>query len=78
MDLPNALIQLARDTDLVAVRPRGVAIAMTPGQVIIKLGKANPHRWVPFWGDLIANDWFVGTMPQVQKQFAAMQAAQGE
>jgi len=57
MDLPNALMQLARNGDLLAVRPRGIALAMTPGMVIIRAGVPKPYRWSPAFADLIADDW---------------------
>lgn len=76
MDLPNSLMQLSRDTDLVAVRPRGIVIAMNSSHVIIRVGIPRPYRWQPTFGDIIAMDWFVGTIDQVRKQMPAAPEAE--
>lgn len=75
MNLPNALVQLARNSDLLAVRPRGVAIAITAGLVIIKVGRGKPYRWSPSFADMIADDWSVGTLEQMRDLAGAAAAA---
>lgn len=71
MDLPNALMQLARNNDLLAVRPRGIAIAMTSGLVILRVGVPKPYRWSAGFPDIIADDWIVGTPEKVRAMLAA-------
>ncbi len=75
MDLPNALMQLSRNTELMAVRPRGVAITMSAGHVMLRLGKQAPYKWVPNFGDIIADDWFVGTLEACRQANEAWQGA---
>lgn len=77
MDLPNTLMLLSRDPELVAWRARGLAIRVTPGHVVERVFVARPYRWQPNFGDLIATDWQYGTVAQFQK-FLAAATAEGE
>jgi len=77
MDLPNTLQLLARDSSIVAWRPTGVVIRLTPRQVMERVFVPRPYRWVPNYGDIIAYDWQSGTVEQLQKSVAAMQAEAG-
>ena len=66
MNLPNALMELARNNELLAVRPRGVVVAMSPGLVVMRAGVPRPYPWQPRFADMIADDWIVGTLDKVR------------
>lgn len=74
--MTSALMLLARDPDLLAWRDRGVAIAMTPTQVILRVLVRKPYRWVPAFHDLVAMDWQTGTREQLAAKLQAVQAAE--
>ena len=67
MNLPNALMELARNQELLAVRPRGLALAMSPGLIVMRVGIPKPYPWSPRFADLIADDWIVGTIDKVRR-----------
>lgn len=64
MDLPNTVISLARDPNLVAWRPRGIVIRATAGLVLERTMTERPYRWRASFADIIAGDWLIGTTQQ--------------
>lgn len=74
MDIGNTVLQLQRDPNLMAWRDRGVAIAVTPKGIILRIMIPRPYPWRPMLADIVAIDWQIGT----QEQFIKKYAPQGE
>jgi hypothetical protein len=67
MDLPNTVLNLQRNPELVAWRSRGTFVRVTEGGTLEKVGIKHPYRWVPNVRDIIATDWQFGTREQAMK-----------
>ena len=66
MDLPNVLLALARDQNLIAWRSSGTVLRLTPAMMIMKIFIHRPYKWAPGFADLIATDWTYGTADQLR------------
>jgi len=76
MELVPTLQQLSRNPGYVAHRPSGMVIAMNDRQVIFRIFIPRPYKWVPKYGDLIANDWEVEPMETLQRRLIAARQAE--
>jgi len=71
MDLPNTLLTLARDPQLVAWRDSGTAIAVTPNLCVIRIFIPKPYRWYPGFADIVASDWQIGSVEKLRQSIQA-------
>lgn len=78
MDLPNTLMLLRRNPELVAWRTHGTVINVAPGGVIWKVFVQKPYRWHPSFEDIIATDWDHGTSDQAFKHFEKQRQAEAQ
>jgi len=78
MDLPNTVMTLARDPNLVAWRPRGIAIRITGGLVMERTMTNRPYKWRPCFADIIAGDWMTGSPQQFVQYVQSLVAEQEE
>jgi hypothetical protein len=46
-------------------------VAMSPGLVVMRAGVPRPYPWQPRFGDMIADDWIVGTIEKVRAVLGA-------
>lgn len=79
MDLPNTLMQLRRNQELVAWREGGPHICVAPGGVMMKVFIDKPYRWIPSFEHIIADDWRIGLREErLKKLLVERQAERAE
>jgi hypothetical protein len=74
MDIGNTVALLARDTNLMAWRDSGIAIAVWPNGRVMRVMRPKPYVWQPRLVDLIATDWQTGTIEQFYRKYMPQEA----
>lgn len=67
MTVEQAMHAIAGASHLLALRPGGPVIQLTPRQMMLDVRNGNPRRYVAKWSDLVAVDWQVMTLDALRK-----------
>jgi hypothetical protein len=71
MTIQNAIGAITGRPDLFAWRPDGTLLSLTNRQKVVARRSGMPGRWVPKYSDLVTDDWKVGDVRAVMKDFPA-------
>ena len=78
MDIRQALSGLLGSPHLVALRDGGPIVCVTNGGRVLSLKSGRPHRYTGKLSDLVATDWQVFPIEQLQAAAAKAAAAAEE